>query len=147
MVSKVWNRHFHVCIIIYNKATLSWFYGWWIFLMPFYCSRSVEFFFHRIPLWIISSRSVERKIWKTYFWGLQLLSKNMCKIWPSSTKMAISQLIMVRFLIRKMSCNLQVSRILNSKHKCNFYYSIGRKIGTSVAPPSMKSTEHGLTYT
>ncbi len=37
----------------------------------------------------------------------------------------------------------------HKKHKvkayqCPFFYSIGPKIGTSVAPPSMKSTEHGL---
>ncbi len=28
-----------------------------------------------------------------------------------------------------------------------YFYSIGPKIGTSVAPPSMKSTEHGLKIT
>ncbi len=58
--------------------------------------------------------------------------------------MAVSRPIMVRFSIRKKLCNLQVSRIIKNKTDMQFFYSIGPKIGTSVAPPSMKSTEHGI---
>ena len=33
------------------------------------------------------------------------------------------------------------------KHTCYLIYSIGPKIGTSVAPPSRKSTDHSLITT
>ncbi len=53
---------------------------------------------------------------------------------------------MVRFSIRKKFCNLQVGRIIENKTEMQFFYSIGPKIGTSVAPPSEKSTERGLMF-
>ncbi len=69
---------------------------------------------------------------------------DMCKILPFCTKVDVSQPIMVRFSIRKNFCNLQVGRIIKNETEMQFFNSIGPKFGTSVAPPSMKSTEPGL---
>ena len=41
---------------------------------------------------------------------------------------------------------LLFKQLKKNKTEMPFFYSIGPKIGTSVAPPSRKSTEHGLTY-
>ena len=62
------------------------------------------------------------------------------------TKVAVSQLTMVRFSICTKFPNLWVNRHLRNKSKMLFYFFIGPKIGTSVSLPSYKSTEHGLRY-
>ncbi len=54
----------------------------------------------------------------------------------SDTKVAVSRLKMVRFSIRKKFLNLWVGRYLKNKTEVLFYFSIGPKIGTSVAPPT-----------
>ncbi len=133
------------------KAMVSWFVGWRIFLEPFLCSRSVEnkklkkfasgIFFR---LQEIPSRSVGiRKIFKKNFYFEVYIWKTIL-FCTSNTKVAVSLLIMARFSIRKKFLNLWVGRHLKNKTERLFYFSIGPKIGTSVAPPTYKSTDHGL---
>ncbi len=65
----------------------------------------------------------------------QLSSNHAWWVWLL-TKMAISQLIMVLFPIRKKFCNLHAGKIIimEIKKKYNFYQSIGPKFSTSFVP-------------
>ena len=57
--------------------------------------------------------------------------------WSLGTK---SKVTWIKVILRV----ILLAGVLTSTSSCIFFNSIGPRIGTSVTPPSMKSTEHGL---
>ena len=81
-----------------------------------------------------NSQTVDRDKKKSFI--LKFTFKKTILFCTSYTKVDVSLLIMVRFSIRKKFLNLWVGRHLKHKTERLFYFSIGPKIGTSVAPPT-----------